>query len=57
MQTQVCFGEQLEFDLSRKFPIITTNKVEYSDILEELLFFIVKDPHIRVLILYIFIVS
>ena len=49
VQTQVCFGEQLEFDLSRKFPIITTNKVEYSDILEELLFFIAGETDTTIL--------
>lgn len=34
------FGTRMEFDISKRFPILTTKKVFYKTILKELLFFI-----------------
>lgn len=43
------FGAKMEFNLKSKFPIITTKKISFVNILEELLWFISGDTNIRTL--------
>lgn len=38
--TQSIFGSQIEFDITEELPILTTKKVNYENIIKELLFFI-----------------
>lgn len=39
------FGEQLKFDLSKGFPLLTTKKIFFKGIVEELLFFLRGDTN------------
>ena len=41
--TQSLFGRQLRFDIRSCIPILTTNKIRYSDVVKELLLFIASD--------------
>lgn len=43
------FGEQMRFDLSEGFPLLTTKKVHFKSILIELLWFIKGDTNIKYL--------
>lgn len=39
------FGEQLKFDLSKSFPLLTTKKIFFKGVVEELLFFLKGDTN------------
>ena len=43
------FGEKMEFDLTKGFPLITTKKVYVKGVLAELLWFIKGDTNIKFL--------
>ena len=43
------FGRQLRFDLSKKFPLLTTKKVHFRSIVYELLWFLRGDTNIKYL--------
>ncbi|MEY2905343.1 MAG: hypothetical protein RJA52_1359, partial [Bacteroidota bacterium] len=43
------FGEQLKFDLSEGFPLMTTKKLHFKSILYELLWFLKGDTNVRYL--------
>lgn len=47
--TKSLFGEQLEFDLTNGFPLLTTKKMFFRGIVEELLFFISGETNTKVL--------
>jgi len=47
--TQSLFGEQLRFDLSKGFPLLTTKKVHLKSIIHELLWFIAGDTNTKYL--------
>jgi thymidylate synthase len=47
--TYSIFGEQLKFDLSEGFPLMTTKKVHFKSILYELLWFLKGDTNVRYL--------
>ena len=47
--TQALFGEQLKFDLSEGFPLVTTKKVYTRAIIHELLWFLKGDTNIKYL--------
>ncbi len=47
--TQALFGEQLKFDLSNGFPLVTTKKVYTRAIIHELLWFLKGDTNIKYL--------
>ena len=47
--TQALFGEQLKFDLSEGFPLVTTKKVYTRAIIHELLWFLKGDTNIEYL--------
>lgn len=44
------FGSQMEFDLSKGFPLLTTKRVQYKNILTELLWFLKGDTNIQYLV-------
>lgn len=44
------FGVQKKYDLSHGFPLVTTKKVTFSNILHELLWFLSGETHIRYLV-------
>lgn len=48
--TQSLFGEKMEFDMANGFPLLTTKKVNFKNILVELLWFIKGDTNIRYLL-------
>jgi dihydrofolate reductase/thymidylate synthase len=48
-KTYSIFGEKLEFDLSKGFPLLTTKQVFFRGIVEELLFFLRGDTNTKVL--------
>lgn len=48
--TMSVFGEQIRFDLSEGFPLLTTKKVPFRLIVSELLWFIKGDTNIRYLL-------
>ena len=41
------FGRQMRFDLAKGFPLLTTKKVRFSDIITELLWFVRGDTNVR----------
>ena len=41
------FGRQIRFDLSQGFPLLTTKKVRFNDIIVELLWFLRGDTNVR----------
>ncbi|TVQ50077.1 MAG: thymidylate synthase [Saprospirales bacterium] len=43
------FGEQLQFDLSEGFPLLTTKKVHFKSVVHELLWFLKGDTNIKYL--------
>lgn len=47
--TLSCFGDQVRFDLSEGFPLVTTKKVYLRGIIHELLWFLKGDTNIRYL--------
>lgn len=47
--TKSLFGEQLEFDVSNDFPLLTTKKMFFRGIVEELLFFISGETNTKIL--------
>lgn len=47
--TQIVFGWQMRFDLSKGFPLLTTKKVHLKSIIYELLWFIAGDTNIKYL--------
>lgn len=49
--TIATFGEQIHFDLSKGFPLVTTKKLYFRAVVQELLWFISGDTNIRSLIL------
>lgn len=48
--TYSIFGYQMRFDLTNGFPLLTTKKVHFKSILEELLWFIKGDTNIKYLV-------
>jgi len=48
-KTYSVFGEKLEFDLANGFPLLTTKKMFYKGIFEELLFFLRGDTNTKLL--------
>lgn len=47
--TYSVFGHQIRFDLSAGFPLVTTKKVHFKSIVEELLWFLRGDTNVRYL--------
>lgn len=47
--TLSCFGAQLRFDISQKFPLLTTKKVHLKSIIHELLWFLKGETNIAYL--------
>jgi len=43
------FGHQMRFDLARGFPLITTKKVSFGTIINELIWFLAGDTNVRTL--------
>ena len=48
--TRSVFGEQMHFDLSKSFPLLTTKKVFIRGIIHELLWFLTGDTNIKYLV-------
>lgn len=47
--TYACFGAQTHYDLSQRFPLVTTKKVHLKSIIYELLWFLKGDTNIKYL--------
>jgi thymidylate synthase len=47
--TRSIFGAQLRFDLSKRFPLVTTRKVFFKGVIHELLWFLAGDTNIKYL--------
>ncbi len=45
--TLACFGEQLRFDLSRGFPLVTTKRIHVRSVVYELLWFLRGETNVR----------
>ena len=45
--TKSVFGHQMRFDLSESFPMVTTKKLNLPWIINEILWFINRDTHVK----------
>src|SRR3989338_4215978 len=50
VKTYSCFGAQIRFDLSQGFPMLTTKKVYWSGVLDELYWFLSGQSNIKYLV-------